>query len=84
MSEKDLLHSTEGIGGNENISMNDLFNSIDAEKYADKANTDSQNKKKESSNTGKLRKQMKALKKEADRIPVLDKPMPSRKKQKLM
>ena len=82
MGEKDLLHSTEGIGGNENISMNDLLNSIDAEKYA--ANNDSQNKKKESSNTGKLRKQMKALKKEADRVPVLDKPMPSRKKQKLM
>ena len=37
MKESDLLHSAEGIGGNERISMSDILSSIDAEKF----NTDS-------------------------------------------
>ena len=33
MKESDLLHSSEGIGGNERISMSDILQSIDAEKF---------------------------------------------------
>ena len=34
MQEKELMHSTEGIGGNEKISMGDVLMSIDATKFA--------------------------------------------------
>ena len=33
MKESDLLHSAEGIGGNEKISMGDILQSIDADKF---------------------------------------------------
>ena len=34
MEEKDLMHSAEGIGGNEKISLSDVLNSIDKGKFA--------------------------------------------------
>ena len=66
--------------------MADILMSIDADKYAAKG-ADGQAKataiaKDEGTtvNTTKLRKQMKALKKEVEKAPVLDKPVSGRKR----
>ena len=80
MKEEDLVHSSEGIGGNERITMGDILTSIDADKYAEHAATTNTAKEKKSINTGKLRKQMKALKKEVEKAPALAKPVSSRKR----
>ena len=34
IKESDLVHSTDGIGGNERISMSDVLNSIDTDKFS--------------------------------------------------
>ena len=81
MKEEDLVHSTEGIGGNEKITMGDILYSIDADKFADQPVPSSNTSKdKKSINTGKLRKQMKALKKEVEKAPALAKPVSARKR----
>ena len=80
MKEEDLVHSSEGIGGNERITMGDILTSIDADKYAEHPATTTAAKEKKSINTGKLRKQMKALKKEVEKAPALAKPVSSRKR----
>ena len=82
IKESDLVHSTDGIGGNERISMSDVLNSIDTEKFAAKEAAKPASTTKESINTGKLRKQMRALKKEVDKAPALDKPVSGRKRVK--
>ena len=84
------MHSADGIGGNEKISMSDILFSIDADKFAagetkgaevnaktkkDMAKTDAA-----TVNTTKLRKQMKALKKEVEKAPALEKPISGRKR----
>ena len=56
MKEEDLVHSSEGIGGNEKITMGDILTSIDAEKYAEHPVSTNTAKEKKSINTGKLRK----------------------------
>ena len=64
LKESDLLHSTEGIGGNERITMSDILGSIDADKFAATGQESNAaaaaSKKKDASgstiNTGKLRK----------------------------
>ena len=85
MQEKELMHSTEGIGGNEKISMGDVLMSIDATKFAGtettaEDKTDVKEAGQPSVNTTKLRKQMKALKKEVEKSPALDKPVSGRKR----
>ena len=78
------MHSTEGIGGNEKISMGDVLMSIDATKFAGTETKQDKPNVKEagqpSVNTTKLRKQMKALKKEVEKSPALDKPISGRKR----
>ena len=90
IKESDLVHSTDGIGGNERISMSDVLNSIDTEKFAAKETSNPSAQKKasksvannETINTGKLRKQMRLLKKEVDKHPALQKPVSGRKRVK--
>ena len=85
MDENDLLHAAEGIGGSEKITMGDILYSIDAEKF-DQGNADAKVAKSKDGagtvNTTKLRKQMKALKKEVEKAPALDKPVSGRKRKK--
>ena len=69
--------------------MSDILNSIDTDKYAAAASADNkqekpQKKTKETVNTGKLRKQVKAVEKEADKAPVPDKPISGRKRTKML
>ena len=78
LKESDLMHSAEGIGGNERITMGDLLYSIDADKFGqqaapseDKVSKATGDKKDTTINTTKLRKQMKALKKEVEKAPTL-------------
>ena len=82
------MHSAEGIGGNEKISLSDVLNSIDKGKFAAPPSHDDKPQAKKSKettiNTGKLRNQMKALKKEVDRAPALDKPVSGRKQVKML
>jgi len=84
------LHSADGIGGNEKISMSDILYCIDADKFAAgeikgaemNANTNKAMAKTDAAtvNTTKLRKQMKALKKEVEKAPALEKPISGRKR----
>ena len=85
-----MLHSTDGIGGNEKISMSDVLFSIDADKFAGGENAGAQANVKTKKtmtkidaatvNTNRLRKQMKALKKEVEKAPALEKPISGRKR----
>ena len=84
MKESDLLHSAEGIGGNEKISMGDILQSIDADKFEKVEDKNEQRKEKAQKsdgtiNTTKIRKQMKTLKKDAQKSPALSKPLSGRK-----
>ena len=62
LKESDLVHSAEGIGGNERITMSDILGSLDADKFAGQEASAASavvNKKDSSGstiNTGKLRK----------------------------
>ena len=72
VKEEDLLH-TDTVGGNEKISLGDIFHSIDK----DKLDADKQDG---TVNTNKLRKQIKSLKKEVEKAPVLAVKRSGRKK----
>lgn len=89
LKESDLMHSTDGIGGNERISMSDVLNSIDTEKFKTTVDRKAAGESKQRQgaeatiNTGKLRKQMKTLKKVVEKSPALDKPISGRKRVKM-
>ena len=80
------MHAAEGIGGSEKITMSDVLYSIDTEKFDQASPEKKGSKSKEAAagtvNTTKLRKQMKALKKEVEKSPALDKPVSGRKRKK--
>ena len=86
IKESELLHAAEGIGGSEKITMSDILYSIDTEKFDQASPEKKGSKSKEAAagsvNTTKLRKQMKALKKEVEKSPALDKPISGRKRKK--
>ena len=65
--------------------MSDVLNSIDTQKFKSGEAAQSQKTvgKDATINTGKLRKQMKTLKKVVEKSPVLDKPITGRKRMKM-
>ena len=72
-----MLHGVS-VGGNEKISLGDIFQSIDKDKF--KESDDKQDDG--TVNTNKLRKQIKSLKKETERAPVLAPQLNGRKKRR--
>ena len=91
LKEADILH-TDAVGGNEKLTLGDLFQSLDADKMKDsrfqaveEPERDGGAKKtgeQSTVNTNKLRKQLKSLKKEAEKAPALTAPVSGRKRKK--
>ena len=74
LKETDLLTGNTELGGNEKITMSDLFFSIDKDKLQEKGQEDP------TVNTNKLRKQIKSLKKDTEKAPAATAPKSGRKR----